>query len=145
MDVVERIAELLDTPVSDPTREELSIQINILQREVERLQGNFERARARSSELELRISNVRGHIMDMYSINGELDEDASEIARMLDIELTKRISGTATFEISFSADVPLGFDTRNFEISFDVDCDTYEAENFSWETEAHDVNADEED
>jgi hypothetical protein len=140
-----QILDLLGAPIQDPTREELSIQINTLQREVERLQGNFERARARSSELELRISNVRGHIMDMYSINGELDEDAEEIARMLDIELTKRISGTATFEISFSADVPLGFDTRNFEISFDVDCDTYEAENFSWETEAHDVNADEED
>jgi hypothetical protein len=129
----------------DPTREELSIQINILQREVERLQSNWESSRSRAEELTTKINNVRGHIMDVYSMNGSIDEDIEQIATYLDIELTKRISGTATFEISFSADVPLGFDTRNFEISFDVDCDTYEAENFSWETEAHDVNADEED
>jgi hypothetical protein len=140
-----QILDLLGAPIQDPTREELSIQINTLQREVERLQGNFERARARSSELELRISNVRGHIMDVYSMNGSIDEDIEQIATYLDIELTKRISGMATFEISFSADVPLGFDTGDFEISFDVNCDTYEAENFDWDTETHDVNADEED
>jgi hypothetical protein len=141
----------IDTPIEatvipyEPTRDELSIQINILQREVERLQSNWESSRSRAEELTTKISNVRGHIMDIYSMNGSIDEDVEQIATYLDIELTKRISGMATFEISFSADVPLGFDAGDFEISFDVDCDTYEAENFDWDTETHDVNADEED
>ena len=140
----------LDTPIDatvipyEPTRDELSIQINILQREVERLQTNWESSRNRAEELVTKINNVRGHIMDIYSMNGSIDEDVVQIAAYLDIELTKRISGMATFEISFSADVPLGFDTGDFEISFDVDCDTHEAENFDWDVETHDVNADEE-
>ncbi len=145
MDVVGRITDLLDTPVSEPTREELSIQINTLQREIERLEMNWRASARRSEDLNNKINNVRGHIMDLFSMNGSIDEDIEEIASYLGIELTKRITGTATFEISFSADVPLGFDAGDFEISFDVNCDSYEADNFDWDTETHDVNAEDED
>jgi len=129
---------VFDTPVDatvipyEPTRDELSLQINILQREVERLQGNFDRTLARSRDLETKISNVRGHILDLHSINGEIDDDMGEVARLLDITLLKEVQGTAVFEISWTAQVPLGFDADDMEISFDVNCDTYEAEDFDY-------------
>ena len=86
---------------------------------------------------------MRGHILDLYSINDEIDDDMEEVARLLDIELTKEISGTATFEISFTADVPLGFDADDFEISFDVNCDTDDAEGFDWNEDNCEINAEE--
>ena len=83
-------------------------------------------------ELQQRIANVKGHLFDMYSENGEIDEDVREIARLLDITLTKEIQGTAVCEISWTASVPLDFDADDFEISFDVNCETYEAEDFDY-------------
>jgi chromosome segregation ATPase len=141
MDVQTQVMNLLDD--IEPTREQLSFQINTLQREVERLQGNFERTRARSNELELRISNVRGHIMDMYSINGELDDDIHEIARMLDIELTKTISGTMTIEVEFTAEVPLNYDKDDLDLSYSIDSHSYEVDNFDWTEISADWTVDE--
>lgn len=96
------------------------------------------------NELHQRIANVKGHLFDMYSMNGEIDDDVREIARLLDITLLKEIQGTATYEISWTAQVPLDFDADDFEISFDVNCDTYEAEDFDYnevntEVDAEDV------
>lgn len=98
--------------------------------------------RARS-ELSQKIANVKGYIADIYSEDGEIDERVKDIARLLDIELTKRISGSAEFSISWSAQVPIDFDADDFELSFDVDCDTYEAEDFDWQEENTSVDAEE--
>lgn len=97
----------------------------------------------RTSELSQKIKNVEGVIRDYYSENGEMLEELETIASLLDIALTKRISGTADFSISWSAEVPLGFDPDDFEISFDVDCDTYDADNFDWQEENTEVHAEE--
>jgi hypothetical protein len=86
----------------------------------------------RLAALRTKIENERGHIMDVYSINGEIDEDMEEVARLLDISLTKRISGRMTIEIDFSADVPLVFDPSDIELSYEICCDTYEADNFDF-------------
>ena len=86
----------------------------------------------RHNELQQKIANVKGHIFDMYSMNGDIDEDTKAIADLLDITLLKEIQGTATCEISWTAMVPLNFDADDFEISFSVDCDTYEAEDFDY-------------
>ena len=94
-------------------------------------------------ELRQKIENVKGYIADIYSEDGEIDERVKDIARLLDIELTKRISGDATFTISWSAQVQIDFDADDFELSFDVDCDTYEAEDFDWQEENTEVNAEE--
>ena len=84
------------------------------------------------TELQQKIANVKGHIFDMYSMNGSVDDDIKMIAELLDITLMKEIQGTALCEISWTAQVPLDFDADDFEISFDVNCETYEAEDFDY-------------
>lgn len=95
----------------------------------ENMRGHWER---RHNELQQKIANVKGHIFDMYSMNGEIDEDTKAIADLLDITLLKEIQGTALCEISWTALVPLNFDADDMEISFSVECDTYEAEDFDY-------------
>ena len=91
------------------------------------------------TELQQKIANVKGHIFDMYSMNGEIDEDTKAIADLLDITLLKEIQGTATCEITWTALVPLNFDAEDLEISFDVSCNTYEAEDFDYNEDCLDI------
>lgn len=93
------------------------------------------------NEYRIKVGNVKGVIADYYSENGEMLDELKTIAELLGIPMTKQIFGTATFEISWSAQVPLDFEPDDFEISFDVDCDTYEADAFDWQVESHEVNA----
>lgn len=131
--------------IIEPTREELSIQINTLQREVERLQMNFDAARSRNEELNLKINNVRGHIKDIYDMSGDLDEDIMEIARMLDISLTKQyaVEITVTYrgnvEIPLDADIDDLSDHIEFEFS-DRGADDWEVDIFQYDV---DINAEE--
>ena len=92
------------------------------------------------NELQQKIANVKGHIFDMYSMNGEIDEDTKMIADLLDITLLKEIQGTALCEISWTALVPLNFDACDMEISFSVECDTYEAEDFDYNEDNTEVS-----
>ena len=92
------------------------------------------------TELQQKIANVKGHIFDMYSMNGEIDEDTKMIADLLDITLLKEIQGTALCEISWTALVPLNFDACDMEISFSVECDTYEAEDFDYNEDNTEVS-----
>jgi hypothetical protein len=77
-------------------------------------------------------------------MNGDLDEDIKAIADLLDISLTKSVTGTATFSISFTAQVPLDFDSDDFQISFSAECDSYEAEDFEWTEEDTDIECEDE-
>ena len=96
---------------------------------MDRTRNSFQR---QLSEINMKVDAVKGYIADLYSSNGDIDDDIKEIAGYLDIELTKSISGTATFEISFTAEVPLDFDADDFEISFSAECESSEAEGFDW-------------
>lgn len=118
--------------VLEPTREELSLQINTLQREVERLTNVNNSYYSTISEHRLKIDNVKGLIRDYISAGDQIEDQTREICDLLDIELTKTISGTAIYEISWSATVPLDFDADSMEISFDVNCESYEVEDFDW-------------
>ena len=84
------------------------------------------------TELQQKIANVKGYFFDIYSECGEIADELKEIARLLDITLMKEIAGAALCEISWTAQVPLDFDADDFEISFDVNCETYEAEDFDY-------------
>lgn len=84
------------------------------------------------TELQQKIANFKGYLFDLYSENGHIEDEIRYIAELLDITLMKEIAGTATFEISWTAQVPLDFDADDFEISFDVNCETYDAEDFDW-------------
>jgi hypothetical protein len=132
------------TPASNvipaPTREELSIEINTLQREVERLTNSHDYYERLYREYSLKIENVRGLIQDYVSAGDRIEDQTKEICDLLDIELTKEISGTAVYEISWSATVPLDFDADSMEISFGVECESYEAEDFDWNEDNCEVN-----
>ena len=115
-------------------------EITNLKDQVERATNMREHWERKHNELQQKIANVKGHIFDMYSMNGEIDDDTKMIAELLDITLMKEIQGTATCEISWTAMVPLNFDADDFEISFSVDCDTYEAEDFDYNEDSVDIS-----
>lgn len=129
--------------VQDQSMASLAKQIINLKSTLAQSQRNHEFAASQLRELRTKIDNVQGFMRDFYSENGEMNEDLEEIARLLDIELTKEISGTARYEISFTAQVPLDFDADDIEISFDVSCDSYDVEEFDWNEDDHDVSAEE--
>ena len=79
-----------------------------------------------------KIDNVRNHIMDCYSIRGEIGQDLTGVAELLEIELTKHITGTMTIEVEFSADVPLDFDNDDISLSYEISCDSMDIDNFDY-------------
>ena len=148
---MDRIVEVLDasinpaavdatvshyTPNYSPDQiKQMEYDLGAIAKENERLKLNTGSFQRQLSEIHMKIDAVKGYIADLSSMNGEIDDDIKQIAEYLDIELTKEISGTATFEISFTTLVPLDFDANDFELSFSVDCDSHEAEDFEWNEE----------
>lgn len=126
--------------LAEPTREELSLRINTLEREVERLTFNANNAHQQANDLFNKIEGVRDFILDAAGRFNGIGDDLTAVAELLDIELTKTVSGTAVYEISWSATVPLDFDADSMEISFDVNCESYEAEDFDWNEDNCEVN-----
>lgn len=123
-----------------PTVDDLTIKIATLEAEVKRLDYNWNAAQARANDYFNQIEGVRGYIMDMVSAGDKITSEIKDIADLLGIEMTKTISGTAVYEISWSATVPLDFDADSMEISFDVECESYEAEDFDWNEDNCEVN-----
>lgn len=123
-----------------PTVEDLTNKIATLEAEVLRLNNNWNFVTNDRNELRQKIDNVKGYIMDMVSAGDSIEGEIKDIAELLDIELMKEISGTALFEISWSAKVPFDFDADSMEISFDVECESYEAEDFDWNEDNCEVN-----
>lgn len=109
--------------------------------EILHLKAQNDSLRSELHDLRIKIGNAGGVISDYYSENGEITDELRDIANYLGIPLTKSIGGTATYEISWTAQVPLDFDPEDFEITFDVNCETYEADDFEWNEENTEVNA----
>lgn len=116
-----------------------AVEIVNLKQTLATAQNMREHWERKHNELQQKIANVKGHIFDMYSMNGSVDDDIKEIAELLGITLMKQIAGTSTCEISWTAMVPLDFDAEDMEISFDVNCDSYEADDFECHVEDIDV------
>lgn len=123
-----------------PTADELSVKVLTLEAEVQRLTNNWNFVISDRNEYRQKIDNVKGYIMDMVSAGDTITSEIKDIADLLGIEMTKTISGTAVYEISWSATVPLDFDADSMEISFDVECESYEAEDFDWNEDNCEVN-----
>lgn len=128
------------TPPTPAAWAEMQTQITNLNAQVDRLIADRTHWQNKYNELQQKIANVKGYFFDLYSMNGRVEEEIKEIAELLDITLTKEIQGTAVCEISWTASVPLDFDADDFEISFDVNCETYEAEDFSYNEDSCDVS-----
>ena len=122
--------------MAEETKQEIidrqTAEIASLKSNLDQMTSNWNYAKAASAEYRQKIANVKGYIFDLYSANGDIDDEIKEIADLLDITLLKEIQGTAMCEISWTAQVPLDFDADDFEISFDVNCETYEAEAFEY-------------
>ena len=123
--------------------ERLTTEIANLKAENLRVTNNYEFWLNKAHDFERKINNAAGVIRDYISENGEVSDELRNIAKHLDVPLMKEIAGEATFRISFTAKVPLDFDADDFEISFDASCETYEAEDFEWNEEDTDVEAEE--
>ena len=93
--------------------------------------------RSRDSHVH-KIANVKEYITEVYQETDLVPESLAEVARILEIQLTKPISGDATFTISWTAQVPLDFDPDDMEITFSVDCQS-DVEDFEWLEESTDV------
>lgn len=89
------------------------------------------------------IQNVKDYITEVYLETDSVPDELAEIARMLEIQLTKPISGEATFTISWTAQVPLDFDPDDMEITFSVDCQS-DVEDFEWHEEDTEIHVKEE-
>jgi len=79
-----------------------------------------------------KIQNVKDYITEVYIETDKVPDELAEIAKMLDIQLTKPIAGEATFTISWRAEVPIDFDPDDMEISFSVDCQS-DVEDFDYD------------
>ena len=108
-----------------PTREELATALAESQR-LHRLSQELNQEQA------LKISNAEGVILDYISMNGELTDELKEIAEYLGMSVTKEITGTFSLEVSWTATVPLDFDADDMEISYSLECDSYDAEDFDY-------------
>jgi hypothetical protein len=145
MDMASEIKNLIDSPAPvDNGVDDLVIQIEDLTKRLETAESYRNSYQRLLNELEMKIQAVKGFIADLYSTNGEIDDDIKEIAGYLDIELTKSVTGTATFQISFTAEVPLDFDADDFEISFSAECESYEAEGFEWNEDDTNIQCEDE-
>ncbi len=118
-----------------------ALEITNLKQQVAHLENLREHWQRQYNEAQQKIANVKGYFFDLYSENGRIEDEIKYIAELLDITLMKEIQGTALCEISWTAQVPLDFDADDMEISFDVNCETYEAEDFDYNEDNTEVRA----
>ena len=116
-------------------------KIAALRADLDSMTKLYSRADAKVSELNRKIQNVEDHIKDVYFMNGVIDEDLRAVAELLDISLTKQITGSGTVTFEFTADVPLDFDDDlDLSVYFEtnnIDVNIFEPDNISceWEVE----------
>ena len=100
-----------------------------LREDLDNMTKCWTRSESRVSDLHRKIQNVEDHIKDVYFMNGVIDDDLRAIAELLDISLTKRITGTGTVSFEFSADVPLDFED-DLDLSVYIETNSVDVDNF---------------
>ncbi len=129
-----------DSPSAPPTLS-ADEQIAALRADLDLMNTIYARSESRVTDLHRKIQNVEDHIKDVYFMNGVIDEDLRAIAELLDISLTKQITGSGTVTFEFTADVPLDFDDDlDLSVYFEtnnIDVNIFEPDNISceWEVE----------
>lgn len=122
-------------------RDDLLIQIDNLKAENIRLDNNVTFWRDKAQDLERKISNVKGHLEDIHSSEGELDENFMEVARLLNLDLMKEFNVSVTVTFTGTARVPLSMNEDDFydEVSFSFDEGYSDVE---WDMDEDDVSWD---
>jgi hypothetical protein len=131
--------------IYEPTRDELSIKINTLLRDVERLDNELYLKRCSLNQLTEKIDNVKEYILDTYLVSDKsLSTELYNVAEILDIGLTKRydvdinVIYRGTVEIPLDQDIDKLSDHIEFEFSdkgeddWDVDIFQYDV-NVNWD------------
>jgi hypothetical protein len=131
--------------IYEPTPEELSLQINTLQRDNERLQDNYSRVFNNKMEIDKKINSVRDYILNMYSIEPDLDEHVVDIADLLDITLTKRYAVDITVTYRGEVEVAIGQDIKDLEDQISFDFNISRGDGWEIEIEQDDVKIKHED
>ena len=119
---------------------ETSDHITALQQRVDSQIIHIESLKKSIARYVHQIQNVKDYITEVYQETDLVPDSLAEVARILEIQLTKLISGEATFTISWTAQVPLEFDPDDMEITFSVDCQS-DVEDFEWLEESTDIYA----
>lgn len=96
------------------------------------LSMNYNAATRLKNEMAMKIDGVRGYILDVYSETGKVENELMEIADILGINMTKRVTGTYTIEVEYDFEAPLYFDNDDLELSYTIECDSYEVTGFEW-------------
>ena len=116
-------------------------KIAALRADLDSMTKLYSRADAKVADLHRKIQNVEDHIKDVYFMNGVIDDDLRAIAELLDICLTKQITGSGTVTFEFTADVPLDFeddlDLTVYIETNNIDIDNFDANTISceWDVE----------
>ena len=117
-------------PTPEPTREELSLTINTLQREVERL-GNVNESYAADIRTKAgMISEFEDRLKDAAQ-EQEIDGDlAQEFASIFNLELSKEYTITIEASWSGTVTVPFGQDVDDLDLEFQFPTLAYSCDEF---------------
>ena len=128
------------SPPTPPTPSSDAL-VAALREDLDNMTKCWTRSESRVSDLHRKIQNVEDHIKDVYFMNGVIDDDLRAVAELLDISLTKQITGSGTVTFEFTADVPLDFeddlDLTVYIETNNIDIDNFDANTISceWEVE----------
>jgi hypothetical protein len=122
---IEMDGNLVLTP-ADVSREELVKSCEDLTNQTVVLNNRLHKSNDEIKELQLKISNVQGVILDYISMNGNLDnEELKDIAEFIDMKLTKTVDVEYTVTFTGTAEIPIDVDVDDIdwedEVSFHVD------------------------
>ena len=84
------------------------------------------------NELSMKIEGVRGYILDVYSETGKVENELLEIADILDINMTKRVTGVYNIQVEYDFEAPLYFDNDDLELSYTIECESYDVTGFDY-------------
>ena len=106
-----------------PTDDELATKVIEQAAEIERLTNNRNYYEQHCSEFLTKIQNVKGIYEDLASDGEEITDTLREIARMLDISLTREVSVSVTVTFSGTATVPIDMPIDDIadDVSFSFD------------------------
>jgi hypothetical protein len=127
--------------IYEPTRDELSIKINTLLRDVERLDNELYLKRCSLNQLNEKIDNVKGYILDTYAMSeGFLSTELSDVAEILDINLTKRYAVDVTVTYRGEVEIAIGQDIEDLEDQISFDFNVSNGDGWEIEIEQDEVN-----
>jgi len=132
--------------IYEPTRDELSIKINTLMRDVERLDNELYLKRCSLNQLNEKIDNVKEYILETYLVSDKsLSTELYDVAEILDIGLTKRYAVDVVVTYRGEVEIAIGQDIEDLEDQISFDFNVSNGDGWEIEIEQDDVKIKHED